>query len=118
MVKIYISLVLLVYLIWQVRRQLLRTTAKSIREVRLEADGSWRLTLNDGVDLPVELLPESLVHTRLLVLNFRSGSRWSSRSLVLPSDSLSPDLARRLRVHLLQQAVATRRQADSVSPVR
>ena len=106
LLKISLSLLLLTYFIWQVRYHLLRSTTNAIKEVQLESDGSWRLTFNDGAELAAELLPNSFVKPWLIVLNFSSGSSFFPTSIVLPPDSLEPDLARRLRIHLLQKHAA------------
>ena len=102
LLKVALSLFLLAYFIWQVRHHLLRNTRSAIREVLLDADGTWRLILNKGTKIEGELLPESFVKPWLVVLNFRTGSWFSTSSMLLPPDSLDPDVARRLRIHLLQ----------------
>lgn len=104
--KVFLSLLLLSYFIWQVRHHLLRTTAKAIKQIQLESDGNWWLILNDGSKLSGELLPESFVKPWLVVLNFRTGSWFSTSSMLLLPDSLDPDVARRLRIHLLQHEFA------------
>ncbi|MEN8177816.1 MAG: protein YgfX [Pseudomonadota bacterium] len=111
--KVSISLFLLSYLIWQVRHHLLRNTRSAIREVLLDADGSWWLIVNNGAKIEGKLLPKSFVKPWLVVLNFRTGPLFSARSVVLPPDSLDPDLARRLRIHLLQTGTAERRGSVS-----
>ena len=112
LIKLSLGLLQMFYLYWQIRRHLLRNTPQAIREVRLDADGAWWLITHSGARLRAELLPDSFVKPWLLVLNFRTGSRVFTRSIILPSDSLDPDLARRLRIHLLQfERLAPRGQA-------
>lgn len=100
--KFTLSLILVCYFIWQIRYHLLRNTRSAIREVLLETNGAWWLINNNGTKMQGKLLPESFVKPWLVVLNFRTGSWFSTKSLILPPDSLDPDVARRLRVHLLQ----------------
>ena len=100
--KVTLSLLLLTCFIWQMRHHLLRSTRNAIKEVVLESDGSWWLIVNDGTKLQAELLPESFVKPWLVVLNFSAGWLFSTRSMILPPDSLDPEVARKLRIHLLQ----------------
>ena len=101
-VKLTLSVLLLGYLIWQVHFHLLRSSAGSMREVLLDSDGNWWLIFNDGTKLQGKLLPESFVKPWLVVLRFKTGAWLSTKSLILPPDSLDRDVARRLRIHLLQ----------------
>ena len=52
----------------------------------------------EGEMSPVELLPESFVHTHLIVLMFRQGR--CNRSVILTPDNISRTTCRRLRVRL------------------
>ncbi len=108
-IKACLALLLIVYLSWQIRHHLLRSTGNAIREIRLQPDGTWELGFANGNRLPAQLSPESLILPWLTILVFRTGSWWVTRALVLPPDSLQPDLARRLRVHLTQARLTEKR---------
>jgi toxin CptA len=71
----------------------------SVVEATWQPDGAWVLTLASGREVPARLLPSSYISPALVVLNFRV-DWWLVRSLVLPHDSLDPDLHRRLRARL------------------
>jgi toxin CptA len=64
-----------------------------------DAEGRWSVHDRRGARWDAELLPSSLVHERLLVLNFRlqDGSR---RTRALLGDELEPEALRRLRARL------------------
>jgi toxin CptA len=70
-----------------------------VREATWRPDGAWILTLVLGKQVEARLQPSSFVSPILILLNFRYRS-WRSCSLVLPPDSLDPDLLRRLRARL------------------
>jgi toxin CptA len=84
---------------YQAGRHLVRRLPWAVCEAVWESDGSWMLTLSSGEQREARLLSTSFVSVPLIVLNFRCG-RWRRCSLVLPRDSLDPDLLRRLRVRL------------------
>ena len=52
----------------------------------------------EGEMIPIELLPESFVHTHLIVLMFRQGRY--KRAVILTPDNISRTTCRRLRVRL------------------
>ena len=52
----------------------------------------------EGDMVPVALLPESFVHTHLIVLVFKQGR--SKRMVILTPDNISQTICRRLRVRL------------------
>jgi len=78
---------------------LLRRLPWAVREALLESEGSWVLTLASGRRVEALLLPSSFLSAPVIVLNFRR-DRWLPCALVLTSDSVDPDLLRRLRVRL------------------
>lgn len=82
------------------RLHIARNTAQAISSALWDEKGIWKLTLASGENLDARLLPDSVVTQPLIVLNFKTGSRWRSRSLVLPSDAVDSDLLRKLRVRL------------------
>lgn len=79
--------------------QVLMRAPWSIRSVCWQSDGSWTLSLVSGEERPVQLSPATFVSQSLLVLNFRAG-RFGRRALPLFTDSVDPELMRRLRQRL------------------
>lgn len=75
---------------------------KALARLTWHQDGSWTLHPADGGTLEGRLAGNSLIHARLIVLNFelKQGGR---RSRVLLGDELEPDLLRRLRARLAAQ---------------
>jgi len=100
--KVLLSLCLLAYLLWQIRHYLLLHSGNAIIEAVMESDELWRLTLQSGAQKQLELLPYSFVRPWLMILNFSSGTIFSSLHLILFPDSLDRELARKLRVRLRQ----------------
>jgi hypothetical protein len=98
-VQLLAALLVLAGLVYNLLHHLQRRLPWSIREAWWDEQDIWTLTLASGRQVEARLLPDSLVTVSLLVLNFRLGS-WRRASLVLPGDSLPPDLQRRLRVRL------------------
>ena len=94
-----LSAMVLAGLVYAMAVQVLFIAPRAVREATWSSDGTWTLTLVSGKQVEARLLPSTLVTPRLIVLNFRYG-RWRFRAMVLPSDALNPDLARRLRVRL------------------
>jgi hypothetical protein len=72
---------------------------RALARLTWQADGSWRVHDAAGRQAEAELLGDSLVHERLLVLNFRlkDGGR---RSRALLGDETDEDSLRRLRARL------------------
>ncbi len=88
---------------------------KALARLTWHQDGKWTLHQASGENFEAELLGNSLVHQRLIVLNFavqkelrrprlfESGpwhSRQAHRARVLLGDELEPELLRRLRARL------------------
>lgn len=81
----------------------LRCTATSPRRLIWHGDGHWTLISRNGRQSPVDLLTDSYVHARLVILNLRrDGHRLS---LVLMPDAVNRQLLRRLRLRLLLEGV-------------
>jgi len=99
-------------LAYGVQAHLLRRLPWAVREAVWEPDGRWTLVLASGQEVEARLSPATFVWSRLVVLIFRRG-RWRSGSLVLTSDSLDPDLLRRLRVRLRVAGHAATGLSDS-----
>ena len=76
-------------------------SGRAVVQLVWDADGHWTVARADGTVWDAELLPFSYVHTHLVVLNFRMGSPWRRRSVILTSDSVDPPTFRRLRARLL-----------------
>lgn len=78
-----------------------RRLPSSILALEWQRDGRWRAQRRDGDEESLQLLPDSYVHPRLVVLNFRrAGRSRRRRSVVLLPDSADRDTLRRLRVRL------------------
>ncbi len=62
----------------------------------------WKIWCRGGDALPAVLLDDSILHPRLLVLNFRvqDGDKTRRRSRALLGDELPEESIRRLRAHL------------------
>ncbi|MGH8456066.1 MAG: protein YgfX [Stenotrophobium sp.] len=77
---------------------------KAITHLIWHAEGGWMLHDGAGRHSEAELLGNSYVHPKLLVLNFRlkSGRR---RTRLLLGDELDADLLRRLRARLAVEKV-------------
>lgn len=78
---------------------LFRRVPWAIREAIWDGMGVWRLRFHSGQQVTAQLLPQSWVSLRLVVLTFRLGP-WRRHALVLPTDTLPPELLRQLRVRL------------------
>jgi toxin CptA len=77
---------------------------RALSRLTWHAGGQWSVHDTRGARWDAELLGNSLVHERLLVLNFRlqDGTR---RSRALLGDELDADLLRRLRARLRLERV-------------
>lgn len=75
----------------------------ALQELVWEPSGSWQVRCVNGRRYSAWLRGDCLVHPWLIVLNFRLDDS-SRRSLMLLPDSLSPEIARRLRVRLRLEA--------------
>ena len=67
-------------------------------ELLLNDKDEWYIIDNKAGLCPVTLLPESFVHTHLLVLIFRQGK--CKRVVILTTDNTRPEMFRRLSVRL------------------
>ena len=67
-------------------------------ELLLNDKDEWYIIDNKAGSCPVALLPESFVHTHLLVLIFKQGKR--KRVVILTTDNTCPEMFRRLSVRL------------------
>lgn len=83
---------------WRFALHFWRRLPWSIMEAMRTRDG-WELVLATGEALPARLLGSSFVSQGLIVMNFAIG-RWQRLALPLASDSLEPNLMRRLRAEL------------------
>ena len=71
---------------------------KNPAELILNSKDEWYISEGMNEVIPVILLPESFVHTHLIVLTFRQGRR--KRTVILTPDNISNTTCRRLRVRL------------------
>lgn len=74
--------------------------AKALTRLVWHADGRWTLSRADGLSGDAELLPSSIVHPSVLVLNFR-WKRGQRQTRILLGDELPEESLRRLRARLL-----------------
>lgn len=96
---------------------ILRRAPWAVTGALWEPDGTWTLTLASGREVEARLLPSTFVTNALIVLNLRCG-RWRTCTLVLPGDSLDPDLLRRLRARLRATAPETAGASEGPGPFR
>ena len=112
----YLRTVLLVAvgagLAYQIWAHLLNSLPWSVCEAVWEPDGIWQLTLASGRRVEARLSPDTFVSTALVLLNFRCG-RWRPCFLILPADSLDPELMRRLRARLRIAGNAASKASDT-----
>ncbi|MET0110117.1 MAG: protein YgfX [Candidatus Thiodiazotropha sp.] len=71
-----------------------------IAKVTITPYGRVRIVMQDGKNLRARIRGDSLVISRLIVLRFDLDKGWPPRSLVLPSDTVSEEQMRQLRVLL------------------
>ena len=90
----FVILISLVY--WHVT--IIFQPKKYPAELLLNDKYEWYIIDNKTGNCPVDLLPESLVHTHLLVLIFKRGKR--KRVVILTTDNTRPEAFRRLSVRL------------------
>lgn len=85
--------------LWTRRHPAFGHGARALARLTWHADGSWLVHEASGAKREAELLGSSLVHDRLLVLNFRlkDGRR---RSRALLGDEADEESLRRLRARL------------------
>lgn len=88
-------------LIWSCVRAWRRTAA--IPALTWDGDGQWWLNADAG-DVPLQLLPDSFISPRLVVLLFRRDGGHRVLAVPLLSDSLEAQTLRRLRAGLRQRA--------------
>lgn len=92
-------------LIHHLRLHAWRSLPRSVVGLRVDQDGDWRLRQRDGTQLDACLMPDSLVHPWVLVLNFRvAGKRVT---LLIVPDAMDQERMRRLRVRLLTAGAGT-----------
>ncbi len=86
-------------LIHSCRRHLSYRGKNVIRSAELDRQNEWLLQQADGEECAAELQPNSYIHPRLCVLNFRNeyGKR---QSLIVLPDGIDGEHFRRLRVRL------------------
>lgn len=85
--------------LWLRRHPVFGYGRKALTRLTWHQDGSWTLHPASGGTIEGRLAGHSLIHARLLVLNFelKQGGR---RTRVLLGDELEPELLRRLRARL------------------
>ena len=98
--RVLLTLLILLSLIWTLRRQGWLGSVPAIRRLTWQADGDWLLESGRGENLEAGLLPSSYVHPWLVVLNLHVEGERLTRSLTLWRDSLDPQSFRQLRARL------------------
>ena len=78
---------------------------RAIVRLLWNSDGTWLLEDAEGRKSQAALLPNSYVHARLMVLNFKLGTGMK-RSRVLLGDEADVELLRRLRARLMSGATS------------
>jgi toxin CptA len=86
------------------RRSIVLDHPQAFTGLRRDASG-WQLWSGQGGWQPVQLRPDSMALTRIVVLRYRlTNGSWLSRlwvrSLCIPCDAMAPDAHRRLRLRL------------------
>ncbi len=71
-----------------------------VTQIIWEDKNQWRLVTRSGQSIKASLERDSVLWSKLLVLNFRWYENARKRSLVIFSDSANYEQLRRLRVHL------------------
>lgn len=99
-VKLLLALVLMLYLLLQLKRHVWRNDERAVVAAVSNPDGGWHLSLGNGMELDASLDLDSFVHPWLIVLVFKPLPKGRRLSLILPRDSLEPEIARKLRVWL------------------
>lgn len=92
--------------IWLRRHPVFGFGPRALVRLVWHAEGQWTLTENSGRRYEAELLADSYVHPRLLLLNFRTeaGQR---RTRALLGDELEAEQLRRLRARLLLRTASS-----------
>ena len=90
----------LMHLVFAIRRRLLRTAPGSLVRLTIDGEGLWNLEYRDGHTTRASLSARSFVSPWLTVLSFDQRLPARCSSLVLLPDSLDGESARRLRIRL------------------
>ncbi|MGI0115914.1 protein YgfX [Zooshikella sp. RANM57] len=85
--------------IWLLRLHVWRTSAKSVVSIQQNHNG-WLLTLRDETLLNGTLHFDSLVMTKLVVLNFKVPGRLRPLPVIIVADAINAEQLRLLRVVL------------------
>lgn len=101
MIKIVLWTVLLVSLVFVVRKQ----GMGDMQSLTWKEGNDWLMHLKDGTKIEAQLLPSTYVSPWLVVLNFRKIEDRGNRSVTLFRDALEKELFRKLRVRLALEKV-------------
>jgi hypothetical protein len=72
---------------------------RAITRVEWSGEGGWRILRADGVMQQASLRPASFLHRHLVILELKTADP-GVRRVLLPGDSIPPDMHRRLRTLL------------------
>jgi toxin CptA len=86
--------------LWLRRHPVFGFGSRALTRLIWHAEGYWTVHEASGRRVEAELQADSLLHPRLLVLNFRGREDGRRRTRVLLGDELDPDVLRRLRARL------------------
>ncbi|NOY63178.1 MAG: hypothetical protein GXP10_08535 [Gammaproteobacteria bacterium] len=107
-IKLLLASVLVVGFIHHINQHFLLCGKSAVKWLVWGDEDEWILHDGNGKDYGHATLISSYVHPKLVVLNFvtEKEAKKRRRSVVLLADSLPKDSARKLRVRLLQTALA------------
>jgi toxin CptA len=94
------STVLLASQVFYLRRDALRSSARSVRALSLNSECGCSIQLLRGEWLETRLLSSSFVSPYLTVLNLNPRGTWGARHVVIFPDAIDPEAFRQLRVLL------------------
>lgn len=98
--KILIVILIAASAIYYYRLHIQKQNHRSVEQVSLTSDSQWELMLVcDQTEQSATLLATSFIHRALIILNFEISSG-KHHTLIVPSDSISDDLARKLRARI------------------
>lgn len=99
-IKLPLAAAVIIAGIYHTLRDALLVMPKSIVRLTLSSKGKFHMVSRNGVETAVSILPSSFVMPYLTVLNFKTGKRFTGRSIVITPDRVDEEAFRRLRVWL------------------
>lgn len=99
---IFLMLLVSISLVYYWKRDLLHGAHRCISYVAWSEERGWRIVQPGGVMQQATLIPSSFLSRQLVILHLKTVKN-GTQKLVLPGDSIQPDLHRRVRVLLKLQ---------------